>query len=102
MVYKQHEVSSRTLSKKEIDLIEQINNVLPIIENTIEKAKNGMLDGVNENQLLVIERELDEMIKCLNPKKYMPGFGHAIADSWDSDLELGKELLNIIARYKKL
>lgn len=102
MVYKQHEISSRTLSKKENELVEQINNVLPIIENTIVEVKKGMLEGVNENQLLKIERELDEMIKCLNPKEYMPGFGHAIADSWDSDLELGKKLLNIIAKYKKL
>lgn len=102
MVYKQDEISRRTLSKKESDLVEQINDVLPIIENTIEEVKKGMLDGVNENQLLKIERELDEMIKFLNPKEYMPGFGHAIADSWDTEWALAKKLLNIIAKYKKL
>ena len=42
------------------------------------------------------------MINYLNPQDYMPGFGHAIADSWDSDWELGELLLNIIAKYKRL
>ena len=102
MVYKQHKVSPRTLNKKEKDLVEQINKVFPLIENAIEDVRNGMIEGVNEKQLIKIQKELIEMINYLNPQDYMPGFGHAIADSWDSDWELGELLLNIIAKYKRL
>lgn len=102
MVYKQHEISSRTLSKKERDLVEQIIKTSQLIDNTIEEVRKGNVEGVNEKQLLKIQNELAEMTNYLNPKAYMPGFGHIIADCWDSEWELGEILLNIIAKYKKL
>lgn len=102
MVYKQHRISSRTLSKKETNLVEQIDEIFPLIEDAIENARNGKLVDGNENQLLKIKQELIEMSNCLSPKDYMPGFGHAIADSWDSDSKLGNLLLDIICKYKNL
>lgn len=102
MVYKQHEISSRTLSKKESDLVEQIIKTSLLIENAIEDVRKGNVEGVNEKQLLKIQKELAEMKSHLNPRDYMPGFGHIIADCWDSEWELGEILLNIIAKYKKL
>ena len=102
MVYKQHEISSRALNNKERDLVEQISKTIPIIEQAIADVRYGEKEGVNEKQLIKIQKELVEMTNHLNPREYMPGFGHVIADSWDSDCELGDLLLGIVAKYKKL
>lgn len=42
------------------------------------------------------------MKKTLDPKMYLPGYEHAIADSWDMDSTLGNILLDIFSRYKKI
>lgn len=92
----------RVLNSKECNLVQQIEAVFPLIESAISEAKHGIIVDGNVNQLLQIRSELNEMITYLNPKEYMPGFGHAIADSWDSDSILGGLLLDILCNYKKL
>lgn len=102
MVYQQYKIPRETLSEKEKKVIVLIEEVIPQVRYSIELAQKGTCVDGSLHQLQKIESELIEMCNILNPNKYMPGFGHAIADSWDTDSKLGNMLLDVVYNYKRL
>jgi len=81
MVYQQYKTSRETLSEKEKKVVALIEGVIPQVRCSIELAQKGICIDGSLRQLKKIESELLEMYNKLNPKEYMPEFGHAIADS---------------------
>lgn len=102
MVYKQYKISGRALSAKEVKVVDKIEEVMEQLREAIEMAEQGKCTDGNLAQLQRIEYELNEMCNKLNPKEYLPGYGHAIADSWDTDSILGNKLLEVLCHYKQL
>jgi len=83
--------------------IEQAVDKLNNLVNNFDKAKSDKMN-VSIHQLRRIINELEMMKSNMNPKKFYPGFGHMIVDSWSphEEEELSNELLQIKNAYNKL
>lgn len=62
--------------------------------HNLGQGKNGTI-----SQLDNFYKDIELMIEC---KNHIPSYPRAIADSWDFNSELGKQLLDLYEVYKKL
>ncbi|UQY42791.1 hypothetical protein [Mixta hanseatica] len=82
------------------------------LELSLSSALKKVIDAIGRHerneaaplsiQLLVqVKKELEEMIKVMNPNIYMPGYPRFILDWPDAD-GLIEELINVSYQYEKI
>lgn len=84
---------------KTVNFIKEAEKVKIMIEREIKALKLGQGKDGTISQLENFYKDIQLMIES---KDYIPSYPRAIADSWDFNSELGKQLLDLYEVYKKL
>ena len=63
--------------------------------------ENGQTGPLSVHVLAQVKRELEEMIKVMNPKNYTPTYPRYILD-WPDEDGLKKELIDVAYLYQKI
>ncbi|RNC96171.1 hypothetical protein [Lysinibacillus halotolerans] len=84
---------------KTVNFIKEAEKVKIMIEREIKALKLGQGKDGTISQLENFYKDIELMIKS---KSHIPSYPRAIADSWDFNSELGKQLLDLYEVYKKL
>lgn len=84
---------------KTVNFIEKAEKVKMKVECEINAHKLGQGKDGTISQLENFYKDIELMIEN---NSYIPSYPRAIADSWDFNSELGKQLLDLYEIYKKL
>lgn len=84
---------------KTVNFIKEAEKVKTKLEYEIKAHKLGQGKDGTISQLKNFYKDIELMMEC---KTYTPSYPRVIADSWDFNSELGKQLLNLYEKYKKL
>ncbi|MGE6754665.1 hypothetical protein ACQKFO_14650 [Rossellomorea sp. NPDC071047] len=84
---------------KTVNFIKKAEKVKLNLECEIKAHKLGQGKDGTISQLENFYKDIELMIES---KSHIPSYPRAIADSWDFNSELGKELLDLYEKYKKL
>lgn len=79
----------------------QINNTLDKVIDAMNKYKYGEVAPLSPQVLIKVKTELEEKIKVMDPKIYMPGYPRFILD-WPDDDGLLEALLNTAYQYGEI
>lgn len=94
MVYNESRRLNKTLS-----FIKEAENVKMKLECEMKAHKIGQGKDGTISQLEKIYKDIELMVES---EKYMPSYPRTIADTWDFNSKLGKQLLDLYELYKKL
>jgi|GEM_PF-3170576 hypothetical protein len=94
MVYNEPRQLNKTLN-----FIKEAEKVKTRLEFEIKAHKLGQGKDGTISQLENFYKDIELMIES---KSHVPSYPRAIADSWDFNSELGKQLLELYDEYKKL
>lgn len=94
MVY----IEPRQLNKT-VNFIKEAEKVKLKLECEIKAHQLGQGKDGTISQLESFYQDIELMIRS---KSHIPSYPGAIADSWDFNSELGKQLLDLYDEYKKL
>ncbi|NBJ71605.1 MULTISPECIES: hypothetical protein [Bacillota] len=84
---------------KTVYFIKEAEKMKEKLEHEINAHKLGQGKDGTISQLENFHKDIELMIES---KRHIPSYPRAIADSWDFNSELGKQLLNLYEDYKKL
>lgn len=71
------------------------------VNYAIWRHENGQAGPLSVHVLARVKRELEEMIKVMNPKNYAPTYPRYILD-WPDEDGLIKELIDVAYLYQKI
>ncbi|TDB42672.1 hypothetical protein [Photorhabdus khanii] len=77
-----------------------VADVLKLVLEAIELHKNGKPAPLSIDVLNKVRRELEEMIKVMDPKAYIPSYPRFISD-WPDEFGLIEKLISVAYYYKK-
>ncbi|MFP1723840.1 hypothetical protein ACLEEB_13280 [Lonsdalea quercina] len=75
--------------------------VLKKVVDAIGKHERNEVAPLSIQLLVKIKKELEEMLRVMNPNVYMPGYSRYILD-WPDDDGLIEELINVSYQYGKI
>ncbi|MFS7241007.1 hypothetical protein AB6849_11895 [Serratia proteamaculans] len=78
-----------------------LRSVLKKVTDAIERHERNEMAPLSIQLLSQVKKELEEMIRIMNPDIYMPGYSRFILD-WPDDEGLAEELVNIAYQYGKI
>jgi len=84
---------------KTLNFIKEAEKLKTRLECEIKAHKLGQGKDGTISQLENFYKDIELMIES---KSHFPSYPRAIADSWDFNSELGKQLLDLYEEYKKL
>lgn len=79
------------------EFYEKNKKMQQIVQEEIQKAT----DGITERNIYQLQTILRELRMMEVQHKIVPSYPHFIVDSWDYSDQLGKELMDIAALYRK-
>ncbi len=78
-----------------------LKNVLKKVLDAICRHERNETAPLSVQALMQVKKELEEMIKVMDPKAYMPGYPHFILD-WPDEDGLIEELVDVPYQYEKI
>ncbi len=78
-----------------------LNDTLEKVVDAISRHERNEKAPLSIQMLTQVKKELEEMIKVMDPKVYMPGYPRFIID-WPGEDTLIKELVHVAALYEKI
>ncbi|PHM40122.1 hypothetical protein Xmau_02310 [Xenorhabdus mauleonii] len=78
-----------------------LTDALQLVSDAIELHQQGKKAPLSINVLNQIKKELEEMVKAMNPNSYVPSYPRFIID-WPDDSGLIETLLNVSYNYKRI
>ena len=78
-----------------------LNNALKKVVDAINRHERDEAAPLSIQVLLQVKKELEEMIRVMDPKNYMPGYPRFILD-WPDEDGLIDELVNLAYQYGKI
>lgn len=78
-----------------------LNDALKKVVDAISRHERNEKSPLSIHALTQVKKELEEMIRVMNPKVYMPAYPRFIID-WPGEDILIKELVHIAALYEKI
>jgi len=79
-----------------------LNNVYEEVLQAIEQHRKGEKAPLSLGLLLNTKKELEKMMKCMNPKIYAPIYPRFILDWPEERSELVDKLINVSYHYKHI
>ncbi|WP_445493702.1 hypothetical protein [Photorhabdus sp. SF281] len=78
-----------------------LTDALQLILEAIELYQDGKTAPLSINILMQVKKELEEMIRVMNPKIYSPSYPRFIID-WPGESEIMSKLINAAYYYQKI
>ncbi|MDX5631085.1 MULTISPECIES: hypothetical protein [unclassified Brenneria] len=78
-----------------------LNDALKKVADAISRHERNEKAPLSIQALAQVKKELEEMIRVMDPKVYMPGYPRFITD-WPGEDVLIKELVHVAALYEKI
>ncbi|WP_034912076.1 hypothetical protein [Erwinia sp. 9145] len=78
-----------------------LNDALNKVADAINRHERNEKAPLSIQALAQVKKELEEMIRVMDPKVYMPGYPRFIID-WPGEDVLIKELVHVAALYEKI
>ena len=78
-----------------------VNNALKRVVDSIKKHEKRSIAPLSIQLFNQVKNELEQMIRIMNPRVFMPNYPRFILD-WPDEDGLIEELINIAYQYKKI
>ena len=78
-----------------------LNDALKKVADAISRHERNEAGPLSTQVLLQVKKELEEMIRVMDPKIYMPAYPRFILD-WPDEDGLIDELVNLAYQYEKI
>lgn len=78
-----------------------LSDAIKKVVDAISRHERNEKAPLSIHALTQVKKELEEMIKVMNPKVYMPAYPRFIID-WPGEDVLIKELVHVAALYEKI